>query len=151
MRYVRNHTRSYSMKTIARSLIALTLATSLPLDTFAGDGWHSHRYDDRPRHDSRYRYDGHYRHERRHDRGSEWLGPAIALGVVGLALGAALSEPERPVREVRPVPVYPPAAYAPMPPPPPANAQYYCSSAGRYYPSTPYCPEGWQLVQPPGW
>jgi hypothetical protein len=40
-------------------------------------------------------------------------------------------------------PYYYPPVYAP------ARAYgYFCASAGAYYPSVPYCPEGWQQVAP---
>ena len=40
-------------------------------------------------------------------------------------------------------PYYYPPAYAPAP-----AYGYYCASAGAYYPSVPYCPEGWQQAAP---
>ena len=76
-------------------------------------------------------------------RTSDWLGPLLVLGMAGAAIGAAANAPSYvpapPVTYVQP-----PVAY--MPPPQPANASYYCSSVGQFYPNTSYCPEGWQLV-----
>ena len=149
MRYVCNHTRSYSIKTIARSLIALTLATSSPSTPSSGTAGTA--YDDvTPR--QPLVGDGHYHTSDvttgvrvAPDRQSPWTCVQLA--------GRRPSEPGETGTRGPPCPQRarrPPGA--PMPPPAStrANAQYYCF-AGRYYPSTCTVQEGWQLVQPPGW
>ncbi|MGE5490419.1 MAG: hypothetical protein ACM31P_03945 [Actinomycetota bacterium] len=119
------------MNKLTKTAIALTLVGCLTGNAFAD--WGHRPYNPGPR----------YEHKR--DHGSDWVGPAIALGIIGLAVGAALSDPA-------PAPSPPAYAVAPAvaPPPPavPANAQYFCRSVGQYYPNTQYCPEGWQLVYP---
>lgn len=78
-------------------------------------------------------------------RSSDWLGPLIVLGIAGAAISAAANQPSyTPPPQVTYAP--PPVAY--VAPPPPANASYFCSSVGQFYPHTSYCPEGWQLVYP---
>jgi hypothetical protein len=90
--------------------------------------------------------DGPHGYQHRHftghqHRSSDWLGPLIVLGIAGAAISAAANQPSyvpAPVTYVSP-----PLTYMP---PQPANASYYCSSVGQFYPNTSYCPEGWQLV-----
>ncbi len=73
--------------------------------------------------------------------GGNWVAPLIALGVAG-AVWSAAAQPT--VTYTAPPVTY----YPPQPVQPAAGSAYYCGSAGQYYPNTPYCPEGWQLVQP---
>ncbi len=145
---------------LTRIVAALFLAGSLSGTAFAHDGaWgysagaRGHGDGNRYSQDHRPHYRPEYRQEHRHrrDRDGDWVGPAIALGIVGLALGAAFSEPERAAPAYAPPRYAPPPAYVPAPPPAPAAARYYCASAGLFYPDTAYCPEGWQLARPSGW
>lgn len=117
------------MNKLVKTAIALTLVGSLTGNAVAD--WGHRPYNPAPR------------HEHKRDRGSDWVGPAIALGIIGLAVGAALSDPtpSTPTYTVTP-------AATPSPPAVPANAQYFCRSVGQYYPNTQYCPEGWQLAYP---
>lgn len=82
-------------------------------------------------------------HHHGHRGGPGWIGPAAALAIAGLAVGAVA------YNQYQPAPVY----VAPPPPPmriqPAAGNWYYCGSAGEYYPYVQYCPEGWQQVMPP--
>lgn len=117
------------MKKLFRTVIAAALVGCLAGNALA-DGGYRH-YNPPPR----------YEHKR--DHGSDWVGPAIALGIIGLAVGAALSDPTPSTTAYTAVP-----APTPAPPAVPANAQYFCRSVGQYYPNTQYCPEGWQLVYP---
>ena len=124
------------MKNIAQTLSVLALATTFAGNALAHDGWG-------------YRPDyAAPRYERHHDR-NNWVGPAIALGLVGLAVGVAASQPSAPAPRTyvaAPMPMAPVGYYAP--PPAPVSPQYYCRSAATYYPLTPYCPEGWVPVYP---
>lgn len=81
----------------------------------------------------------HYRPYNNHRSHNHWVGPAVAFGIAGLAIGAAT--------------IYRPPVY--VSPPPPVQAVpnngnwFYCGSSGQYYPYVRYCPEGWQEVMPP--
>ena len=101
---------------------------------------------------------------RGHDSG--WIAPLLFLGLAGAVIGASASQQSAPpptyvqpyaqpqTTYIQPAPVYvapaypAPAIVAQTPPPQPANAWYFCKSVGQYYPYTPHCPEGWQLVSP---
>ncbi len=92
--------------------------------------WRHGGYD---RHD--YRPPMHHHHGHRHG-GVSWVGPAAALAITGIAIGAATYGRAY----AAPAPVY-------TAPPPPSNSMwYYCGSSGQYYPYTNACPEGWQPV-----
>lgn len=120
------------MKKLLKTAMTVTLAACLTGNAFAD--WGHRPYNPPPR----------YEHREKH--GSDWVGPAIALGIIGLAVGAALSDPTPATTTYTAAPVATPVP--PAPPAVPANAQYFCRSVGQYYPNTQYCPEGWQLVYP---
>ncbi len=123
---------------IMKKATALLLAASLALGSIgtaqADWGRHGGYRDYRP---------GPERHYHGHRGGPGWIGPAAALAIAGLAVGAVA------YNQYQPAPVYV------APPPPPVRIQpapgnwYYCGSAGEYYPYVQYCPEGWQQVMPP--
>lgn len=85
-------------------------------------------------------------HHHHHRGGGDWLFPAAALAITGLAIGAAVSG--NAYVEPAPAPVYVPPQPAPVYVAPPATSGvwYYCASSGQYYPYTRACPEGWQTV-----
>ncbi len=78
-------------------------------------------------------------------RAADWLGALVVLGLAGVVINAAASQPEPAAPSVSYV--SPPISYA-APLPAPVNASYFCASARQFYPYTAYCPEGWQLVLP---
>lgn len=114
-------------------------------------------------------------HHRHHDN-YDWVAPLFFIGIAGSLLANLLSQRHQPDYQDPPLapnptapapvpPTYPPVVIQPVPPvvvqsappvvrvppappTPPANANYYCRSVGQYYPTTSYCPEGWQLVVP---
>ena len=119
------------MKKILGPLVMALSVLALNTSAWAG-GPHDHGHYARP--------SSNYQH-----RSSDWLGPLIILGIAGAAISAAANQPSyTPPPQVTYVP--PPVAY--VAPPSPANASYFCSSVGQFYPHTSYCPEGWQLVYP---
>lgn len=114
------------MKKLTTGLVAsLLLANSLPvLADHHGHG----RYDYGP---PAVVVHHHHHHPPR------WAPLAWALG--GIALGSAIVSiaPPRPV-------VAAPAVVVALPPPP--RTAWFCQSYQAYYPTVPYCPEGWQPV-----
>jgi len=121
------------MKKMLKTLGLVLVMASLSGQALADGGRHGWEHE---------RYGHGY--DRGHDRGygyrsgGNWVAPLIALGVAGAVWGAA----------ARPAPTYVAPAVTYYPPQPAPSASYYCASAGQFYPYTPYCPEGWQLVQP---
>ena len=129
------------MKSIVKTLTVLALATTFAGNALAHGGWGPPPPYYRPMPP---RYEHHHDHGR-----NNWVGPAIALGLVGLAVGVAASQPSAPAPRAyvaAPVPPAPTAIYAA--PAVAVSPQYFCRSVGQYYPYTQYCPEGWQLVYP---
>ena len=111
-------------KKLKWALVAL-LGLALSGSSFADRGWG-------------YGYSGQrggHRHGGHHHAG-DWIAPLVVLGI-GAATIAAVTP--------RPRPAPPPVVY--VPPQLPVGGAYYCGSVGRYYPDTPYCPEGWQWVR----
>ena len=125
------------MKKLTALLVAASLALGSSGSALADWGGHHHRQEFRPP------MPPPFWHHREHRRGPEWIGPAAALAIAGLAVGAVAYSEYRPA----PAPVY-------VAPPPPVRIEpapgtwYYCASVGDYYPNTQYCPEGWRPVYP---
>ena len=122
------------MKTIASTLLAITLSVGLTGQASAGPDRHW-RNDHRPQINyQQHHYHAPPRHKRHHHRRA-WVVPAAVLTIGGLAIGTALYHAPQPYMADR------------MPPPPGDN-WFYCRSSGQYYPYTQACPEGWQAVRP---
>jgi hypothetical protein len=138
-------TLGFTMRITVKTISLVLLAGALSSNAFA-----DYRRDYR-QHDHRWAP-----HVRQH--GSDWVAPLLFLGLAGAVLGAAASQSSAPPMPYEPPPqrMYPPpvtyvepAVVVPMPPPAPASVWYFCQSAGKYYPYTPVCPEGWRQVTPP--
>lgn len=78
------------MRRIAASFFAIAFTFTAAAPAMA-DGWR-HRGNGWGGYHRGYSggWEGGYRH---HRRGGDWVGPAVALGILGLALGAAASQP----------------------------------------------------------
>lgn len=145
------------MRALTRTATILLLGATLTANAVAG-GPGGQSLHGPGRHGASARHDG------------DWIAPLIFLGIAGAIIAAAASDDTpRPAYAPAPGYAYPPGyahppayaqgpayvpGYAPpaatgwSPPVPPPDAGYWCGSAGLYYPSTRYCPEGWQMVQP---
>lgn len=115
-------------RTLATLLAATFLTASLPAladRPHHRDGWRGP-----PPHAAR-----HHHHHHHHHRDN-----ALAWGLGGLVLGGVIAS-----TWPKPVVVAPPMVVAP-PPPRPVRVWYWCESGQAYYPTVPYCPEGWRTV-----
>lgn len=85
----------------------------------------------------------------RHHHHGPRIGPAIALGLGGLAIGAAIAGQAPVYVAPQPAPVYvaPPPVAVYGGPPPNVIARYYCPPYGQYFPFVRQCPGGW-LINP---
>jgi hypothetical protein len=133
------------MKTTIRTLcIALCITLGASASALADRGRdYGHRdYRPAPQHyGERHHHGSRHNHGHRDHYSRSWVGPAAALAITGLAVGAVASQYYSP-RPVYVAPVQP--AYVA----PPANYWHYCASAGQYHPYVQYCPEPWQIVYP---
>ena len=141
------------MKTVTKSITVALLVATMGCSALA----------DGPR---GYYPQGQHRSYQGRGYNSGWIAPLLFLGLAGAVIGAAASQQSAPppvyvqpyvqpqTAYVQSAPVYvtpaysAPAIVAQTPQPQPANAWYFCKSVGQYYPYTPHCPEGWQLVSP---